>query len=53
MDKAELEGRLLPATTLQPHLMLPLMPVNAMVAGIVLPSTMDAAGRPPTQNGCT
>jgi hypothetical protein len=51
MDKAELEGRLLPATTLQPHLKLPLMPVNAMVAGIVLPSTMDAAGRPPTQNG--
>jgi hypothetical protein len=51
MDEAELHGFLLCATPLPPHLKLPLMPVNAMVAGIVLPSQMDAVGRPPTQNG--
>jgi hypothetical protein len=51
LTQYDLEGLLLCAQPTRPHLSLPLVSVNSMVLGMALPTQMDFAGRPPTQNG--
>jgi hypothetical protein len=51
LTRYDLEGLLLIADPTEPHLSLPLVPTNSMVLGMALPTQMDAAGRPPRQNG--
>jgi hypothetical protein len=51
LTEAGLVGLLLCAQPMPPQETLPLMPANVMVAGLALPTVMDAAGRPPAQTG--